>query len=54
MFQKQAISISAAAGGQPQNPAESSADEIVETSPVFDPFPTPNTIPGGWDLSEWM
>ena len=24
----------------------------MNPTPVFDPFPKPNTIPDGWDLSE--
>jgi hypothetical protein len=35
--------------GDPQPPAQSEAGEYCQT---FDPFPKPNTIPSGWDLSE--
>ena len=24
---------------------------IVSETPIFDPFPEPNTMPSGWDLS---
>ncbi len=26
-------------------------DTTVAETPIFDPFPEPNTMPSGWDLS---
>jgi hypothetical protein len=26
-------------------------DTTVSEAPIFDPFPEPNTMPSGWDLS---
>ena len=28
-------------------------DTTVSEAPIFDPFPEPNTVPSGWDLSSF-